>query len=324
MQDNIDYKKISTINVKGNDEKITNQDARVVTVSKDNETKRTSDLMLGNDNKNLSNEEFISIDEYVGEVSEILNNPTTKKIQMVKSGKKISNMEELQKHIDKIKEANLIVLEKNKKVANQDSRLVSINTKDMDESKVVAGMFLGKNGPEIASGEYTTKSDLEFEVIEKNNQPIEFEVVKREKKQIPIIRISKGLGTIAITAGLIALIPWLMHANSTLWHHVSPVFQDLLHGYNNVLGTMVAATYENGQGLWSSIGGELMNADAAISNVAGALATHGVAALGVTKVIADIKGTIDKIKGKIKSGKTPNEELKEEVEEKEQNNLGGK
>lgn len=51
MQENIDYSKISTIDVKGTDEKITNQDARVVTVSKDNETKRTSDLMLGNDKK---------------------------------------------------------------------------------------------------------------------------------------------------------------------------------------------------------------------------------------------------------------------------------
>lgn len=323
MQENIDYSKISTIDVKGTDEKITNQDARVVTVSKDNETKRTSDLMLGNDKKNLSNEEYISVDEYIGEVTEVLNNPKTKKIQMVKSGKKIANLEELQKHIDEIKKANLIVLEKNKKVENQDSRLVSINTKDMDESKVVAGMFLGKNGPEMASGEYTTKSDLEFEVIEKdnNNKPVEFEVVKKEKKQIPIIRISKGLGTIAVTAGLIALIPWIMHANSTLWHHVSPVFQDLLHGYNNILGTMVASTYENGQGLWTSLGGELMNADAAISNVAGALATHGVAALGVTKVIADIKGTIDKIKGKIKSGNTPTEEQKEE---EKQTSLGGK
>lgn len=112
-----------------------------------------------------------------------------------------------------------------------------------------------------------------------------------------------------------------MHANSTLWHHVSPVFQDLLHGYNNILGTMVASTYENGQGLWTSLGGELMNADAAISNVAGALATHGVAALGVTKVIADIKGTIDKIKGKIKSGNTSTEEQKEE---EKQTSLGGK
>jgi len=326
MPNNIDYSKISSIDVKGNDEKITNQDARVVTVSKDNVTKKTSDLMLGNDNKNLSNEEFISIDEYVGEITEIMNNPTIKKIQMIKSGKKIASMEELQKHIEKVKEANLIVLEKNKKVDNQDSRLVSINTKEMDESKVVAGMFLGKNGPDLAQGEYTTKSDLEFKVIEKENtnKDVEFEVIKKEKKQIPIIRISKGLGTIAVTAGLIALIPWIMHANSTLWHHVSPVFQNLLHGYNNVLGTMVAATYENGQGLWSSIGGELMNADAAISNVAGALATHGVAVLGVTKVIADIKSTIDKIKGKIKSGKSQEEEKNNEKTEEEINSLGGK
>lgn len=118
-------------------------------------------------------------------MTEVLNNPKTKKIQMVKSGKKIANLEELQKHIDEIKKANLIVLEKNKKVENQDSRLVSINTKDMDESKVVAGMFLGKNGPEMASGEYTTKSDLEFEVIEKDNndKPVEFEVVKKEKNK---------------------------------------------------------------------------------------------------------------------------------------------
>lgn len=280
----INYKEISTITVDGQDATMDNQDARKVYISKNGIEKRTGNFMLGNDGKNLENGEYINIEEYEKAVIKIFENSKRKVIKLKKTGKKISSMAELRKHIEAVKKANLIVLKPNSKVTNQDARIVSVKTENMNSQKNVSGMFLGKNGIDMANGEYTTKSDLEFEIVDKKTTAL------------ALPKIPKALGTIAVSVGLIAIIPYVMHANSVLWHHVNPTFQSMLHAVNQGLGSIIFSSFEKGNGLWTALGGHLINADAAVASVGMALATHGVAITGVTKVINDIKGLFNKNK----------------------------
>ena len=286
----IDFDDISTIKVAGQDPKITNQDSKQVYISKNGTEKKTSDFMLGNDHKELSDGDYISSAEFTNALREALSNKSSKKIIMKKTGKKI-NSRNLEKIIEEAKKAGTIILSENKKITNQDAREVKIQTPEMEKEKTVAGMFLGKNGVKLANGEYIKKSEIEFEVVDKKVVPVD----KHSKK----VKLMKGLATVATITGLIALLPFIMHANSVMWHHSAPMIQDMLHNINLGLGKLINATYTSEPGLWESFKGTLMNSDASTASLGWAVATYGATAAGLAKIVNDIKNGVIKAKNAI-------------------------
>lgn len=288
----IDFEGLSRIKVDGLDEKIDNQDARKVYVAKDSEEyKRTSDFMLGNDGKNLEDGVYISVEEFNSALQEALkNNDNIGKVVMKKTGKKV-DPKKFQEIIENAKKAGKITLQKNEKIENQKAKLVSVKTPDMDKEANVAGMMLGKNGLDLANGDYVKQEELEFTVVNKKVVP-----VKMDAKMKGIV---KGLSTVAVGAGLIALLPWIMHANSVAWHQVGPELQGVLHQINLGLGDLIKASYSGGMdGLWTSFSGLAMNSDAATASLAGMFATYGLTAAGLAKITNDIKNGILKLTGK--------------------------
>ena len=70
----IDFEQLSRIKVDGQDEKITNQDARKVYVAEGGQNyKRTSDFMLGNDNKNLDDGEYVNADDFLQALEKVID-----------------------------------------------------------------------------------------------------------------------------------------------------------------------------------------------------------------------------------------------------------
>ena len=296
---------ISRIKVDGSDPKITNQDARIVYVTKeDSDYKRTSDFMLGNDDKGLKDGEYVNAEEYIKAAEGLFAREEVKQIQMVKTGKKIKP-QHLKEEVERTKKAAVITLNNNSKVKNQDARLVSVKTKKMDSMKSVAGMFLGKNGTKMGNGDYVLSEDVEF-VITKKKKPKE-PIDSKEKN----IMMLKGLGTLATVVGLGALVPFIMHADSVMWHHSTPEIQTILHGINLALGKLVNFSYEGGTGLWTMPSGAFMNADAETSSILVAIGTYGLTALGITKLTNDIKNGVVKV----------TEKMQEKIED--QNDIGG-
>ena len=299
----IDFEKFSRIKVAGTDEAISNQDARKIYVaSDDNEYKRTSDFMLGNDDKNLDDGVYISVEEFTSELEAMLQREENiEKIVMKKTGKKIKP-KDMEKIIENAKKAGTITLKKNEKIVNQEAKTVSVKTPNMTKEANVAGMMLGKDGS-LSDGDYVKQEDLEFTVVDKK-------VVTVPKIHPKIKGIVKGLSTIAVSAGLIALIPWIMHANSVAWHHVGPELQGILHQINLGLGSLIKASYSsNIDGLWESFRGVAMNGDAATASLATMFATYGLTAAGLAKLTNDIKNGIVKIVGKKEQKEQPEESL---------------
>lgn len=172
----------------------------------------------------------------------------------------------------------------------------------------MAGMMLGKNGPNITNGDYVPQEELEFTVVKK--EKIERPPVSKLSK------LAKALPSIAISVGLVALIPWIMHANSVTWHHVGPEMQNILHTINLGLGKLINANYLGSDtGLWKLVNDSMMNADALESSLAVAGVTYGLTAAGIAKLTHDIKHGLLKT---INIGKEQDE--KEHEEEK----AGGK
>ena len=319
MQDSdlIKFEEISTIKVEGSDSKINNQDTKKIYVSKySEELKRTSDFMLGNDGKNLQDGDYINADEFLNATKEALNSENVKKIIMKKTGKKVST-KDLDKIVELAKKSGTIVLKENDKIKNQDARLVSIKTPSMEKEANVAGMMLGKKGPQLSNGEYVQKEELEFEVVSKKRVPVALTPTPPGKINLSPnkLKLIKGLSTLAVSVGLVALVPYILHANSVTWHHVGPEAQKFLHTINLGLGKMIQATYHN-KGLWESAQNIALNADAPTASLVTAVATYGVTAAGLTKIVSDIKNGITSITNKIRN--------KEEQEKTDEENLGGK
>lgn len=318
MQDNdiINYEELSRIKVDGIDPKIKNQDARKVFIAASgDEFQRTSDFMLGNDDKNLEDGEYINSEEFLQAVRTAIQKEEVKKIIIKKTGKKIST-KHLEKIIEEAKKSGKIALKENEKIKNQDARTVSIETPSMEKEKIVAGMMLGKQGSDLANGEYVKKEEIEFEVVSKKKVPVISTV--QEKTQLPpnAVKLMKGLSTVAVSVGLVALLPYIMHANSVAWHHVGPNVQEFLHTVNLGLGKMIDASY-NGLGLWTSMAGKAINADAQTASLGIAVGTYGVTAAGLTKIVVDIKNAYNAMKNKINGVALEPEKTNEEE-------LGGK
>ena len=314
----IDYEELSRIKVDGVDPKITNQDARKVFVAASGEEfKRTSDFMLGNDDKNLEDGEYINSEEFLEAVRTAIQKEDVKKIIIKKTGKKIS-ANHLEKIIEEAKKSGKIALKENEKIKNQDARTVSIETSSMETEKTVAGMMLGKQGSDLANGEYVKKEEIEFEVVSKKKIPIVPTPSIQGKTTLPpnAIKLMKGLSTVAVSVGLVALLPYIMHANSVAWHHVGTNVQEFLHTVNLGLGKMIDASY-NGMGLWTSMAGKAINADAQTASLGIAVGTYGVTAAGLTKIVIDIKNAYNAMKNKITGVSIETEKTNEEE-------LGGK
>lgn len=308
----IDYESLSRIKVDGIDSKIDNQDARKVLVANgENDYKRTSDFMLGNDGKNLEDGVYISVEEFSAALNEaVKKNDKIEKVIMKKTGKKISK-----KHLDQIvknaKKAGVITLQKNEKIENQKAKIVSVQTPSMESTAKVAGMMLGKNGMDLANGDYVKQEELEFTVVSKKAVP-----APDMKSGQKLAKTIKGLTTVAVGVGMVALLPWIMHANSVAWHHVGPEMQNVLHTINLGLGKLINASYSsNADGLWESFRGVAMNSDAATASLAGMFATYGLTAAGLAKITHDIKNGLIKVSDYIKG--------KKESKEPEDVELGG-
>lgn len=322
MQDSdlMNYEELSRIKVDGQDEKITNQDARKVYVAKESdEFKRTSDMMLGNDGKNLADGEYVNAEEFLKAAKEMFEKEEVKKIKIIKTGKKIK-AKDLDKLVEEAKKAGTIILKENEKIKNQDARLVSVETPTMDKEARVAGMMLGKKGPEMANGEYVQKQEVEFEVVSKKRVPVVPLPPQPGKINISptTVKLIKGLSTVAVSVGLVALLPYIMHANSVTWHHVGPEVQEFLHGVNSGLGKLINASYTELPGIWESMGSTALNADASTASLGVAIATYGVTAAGLTKVVNDIRKGVIAITNKIRKKDKDKEEKTNEEE------LGGK
>lgn len=282
----LDFNSLSRIKVAGNDEKIVNQDARKIFVApKGGEYKRTSDFMLANDKKDLADTTYVSVEDFSKAIEEtLLDNSEIKKIIMKKTGKKIKPAQ-LTKMIEEAKKAGKITLQNNAKIKNQTAKLVSVKTPNMTESAKVAGMMLGKEGPDLTNGDYVQQEELEFTVVKKEKIPVSVTPSKNK-----LGKTVKALSSVTVAVGLVALIPWIMHANSVTWHHVGPELQNVLHGINLGLGKVINASFlGKDSGLWQLANGNMMNADALESSLGIAAGTYGLTAAGIAKLTYDIK-----------------------------------
>ena len=290
MNENIlDFDQLSRIQVAGKDEKITNQDARKIFVApKSGDYRRTSDFMLANDGKELDNSIYISVEDFKVSLAEALKeNTEVKRVVMKKTGK-VVDVDKLNNIIELAKKSGYITLQDINKIDSQKAKIVSVKGANMKEDAKVAGMMLGKNGPDMSNGIYVKKDDLEFIP--------EFTVVKKHKKvssEYKLPKIGKALASITIAAGLIALLPWIMHANSVAWHHVGPEMQQVLHGINLTLGKLIGANYlGNSSGLWQLSNDTIMNADAVEASLMQAIGTYGLTTVGLAKIVNDIKNGV--------------------------------
>ena len=301
----LNFDDLSRIQVAGRDTKITNQDARKIFVaSKGSEYKRTSDFMLANDGKELHDAVYVSVEDFTEALQEALEeHKEVKKVVMKKTGKVVP-LKKIEEIIETAKKAGKITLQENFKIENQTAKMVSVKTNNMQKSAPVAGMMLGKNGPKLTDGDYVNQADLEFTVIKKEK------IVVDKKK---IAKVAKGLSSIAVGLGLIALLPWIMHANSVTWHHVGPEIQEILHAINLGLGKLINADYIHNSGLWELTNGNIMNADAASASLAGAVGVYGLTSLGLAKITMDIKNGILTLKKKLSKEEQEKMDTNEEL-----------
>ncbi len=145
-----------------------------------------------------------------------------------------------------------------------------------------------------------TKIDDEKHEVKGIRKAVDF--LKKHKKQL---LIAAGLAAFCIVAQAY-LIPALMSANSTLWANTSvPIIKEALHGFNLVLGKVIGASYAP-SGLWTSINGALINAEAAKASVLAAL-TLNVTSVGALGFAA--KKLVDKVLNKFKTNKNTSEEV---------------
>lgn len=148
-------------------------------------------------------------------------------------------------------------------------------------------------------------------------EPKKLEVVASKKS-----KINKWKKSLLIAGGLVALgliayhfaIPTLMLSNSTLWHSI-PALQGVFHGINQVLGTVIGATYTSGTGIWT-VAGAALNAEAANLSLLGAVTRIGVVAGGTGLLTAK---AVSKIKEKLNSNNKSNEIENNQNNSKESN-----
>ena len=141
---------------------------------------RSSNIMLGNDNKNLQDGVYVNEDEIKNALSKYLNESSENKvIKSKKTGRKVSVDEILEKTFKCLKDSSSIKLgEKNDKIKNQDSRTVYIKGTGIKNFKRAGILMLGNKGFKLPCGEYILEEELQkaleeyvFSNEKKNEKP---------------------------------------------------------------------------------------------------------------------------------------------------------
>lgn len=124
---------------------------------------RSSNIMLGNDNKNLQDGVYVNEDEIKNALSKYLNESSENKvIKSKKTGRKVSVDEILEKTFKCLKDSSVIKLgEKNSKIKNQDSRTVYIKGTGIKNFKRAGILMLGNKGFKLPCGEYILEEELQ-------------------------------------------------------------------------------------------------------------------------------------------------------------------
>ena len=124
---------------------------------------RSSNIMLGNDNKNLQDGVYVNEDEIKNALSKYLNESGENKvIKSKKTGRKVSVDEILEKTFKCLKDSSVIKLgEKNSKIKNQDSRTVYIKGTGIKNFKRAGILMLGNKGFKLPCGEYILEEELQ-------------------------------------------------------------------------------------------------------------------------------------------------------------------
>ena len=124
---------------------------------------KSSNIMLGNDNKNLQDGVYVNEDEIKNALSKYLNESGENKvIKSKKTGRKVSVDEILEKTFKCLKDSSVIKLgEKNSKIKNQDSRTVYIKGTGIKKFKRAGILMLGNKGFKLPCGEYILEEELQ-------------------------------------------------------------------------------------------------------------------------------------------------------------------
>lgn len=124
---------------------------------------RSSNIMLGNDNKNLQDGVYVNEDEIKNALSKYLNESSENKvIKSKKTGRKVSVDDILEKTFKCLKDSSSIKLgEKNNKIKNQDSRTVYIKGTGIKKFKRAGILMLGNKGFKLPCGEYILEEELQ-------------------------------------------------------------------------------------------------------------------------------------------------------------------
>lgn len=124
---------------------------------------RSSNIMLGNNNKNLQDGVYVNEDEIKNALSKYLNESSENKvIKSKKTGRKVSVDEILEKTFKCLKDSSVIKLgEKNNKIKNQDSRTVYIKGTGIKKFKRTGILMLGNKGFKLPCGEYILEEELQ-------------------------------------------------------------------------------------------------------------------------------------------------------------------
>ena len=124
---------------------------------------RSSNIMLGNNNKNLQDGVYVNEDEIKNALSKYLNESSENKvIKSKKTGIKVSVDEILEKTFKCLKNSSVIKLgEKNSKIKNQDSRTVYIKGTGIKNFKRAGILMLGNKGFKLPCGEYILEEELQ-------------------------------------------------------------------------------------------------------------------------------------------------------------------
>jgi len=290
----VDLEGLSTIKV-STDSSIKNQDARSMEVKpgQKDDFKRNGDLFLGNKGIQLENGEYVNETELISAIENALNKSTTKKTEVIISGKKIdsANMEAIKKAI---KSCSGIVVEKARSKRNVDTRTVSVEQKDGSKS-VQGGLFLGKDTTTLSDGEYKNVGEVRILKQERAvipSTPTKVEVVKKKKMPTWV----KGVG---LSIGASILVPVVLQsifmANSISWHHAPEAVQSVLHAINTGLGSLIA-DFTKTSGEWITNKGNILNENAVNAQMFEAYARYGLAAVSSTALGAQIKQFVSMLK----------------------------
>ncbi|MBR1413545.1 MAG: hypothetical protein IJ574_02630 [Bacilli bacterium] len=277
------------------------------------------------------------------------NDNITKLSEVVDSLNNVSAKKYFQDLISKYDNANSIdekkniIVEFNQSLENHDFYLVS-NLEDnlKDALTPLLNLYNNSDNKEIDDEVVTDNEEIaeedivEDETNEKDSSMDNSDILDADEEEIEVKEIKSNIkendseqekqrkitmrklikyGAIAIIAiGLsqYLIIPSFMQVNSLLWA-ANPGMQTFFHGLNNVLGTVINASFNPTTGIWTSMTGHSINAMLSTQSIYTSLLSS-IAGIGALKVGIDFINKITKGKAVNKVEKVETE-IKEDIEE---------